>query len=518
MSFSDQSKENIMDTFARQSMVSVLLTALIITVNHFYSLGPRAFLLGAVLLTVPAALMWWFTITKSRVAFAGYMLMNLWIIVGFGLMKGLWKGIFRLFLGTLLASLSPSFPRPTIGTYWFEASGILTFVGGLSVLYTAYRLIRSKLDATPGNHMRHRSSSGKALVAAGAVSVFMVAVGSYLLMDQDKWTAPSNGIVRIGVIVPSTGPFAVLGNSFLKAVEMAKDDLKGTRYQYQLVNVDVPPDPVRARDLIQKVIDEDKVDAILGGISLIGRVTKPYATEARVPHLCVCSITSIGDGGYNFTNIPAPEAEATRWVKEAQKRGIKTIALLFQDYVSINNHVRAFKTEVERAGLQIVYEAEFDGETTDFRQRIEQAKALAPDVFYVEALNPALDILGQQLSDAKIHNIASVVAPSVSQKQELFEGAWYTDSNLPDMGFKRRFEEKYPNIQFATHMMPYAYDDFNMIVKAFEQDENPSVYLRNITTYDGTAGLLTKEPRSGNFLSTPAVWMIKDGKPVLVEN
>jgi len=139
-------------------------------------------------------------------------------------------------------------------------------------------------------------------------------------------------------------------------------------------------------------------------------------------------------------------------------------------------------------------------------------------VYYVEALNPQLDVLGQQLGDAKIRNIASVVAPSVSQRPELFEATWYTDSNLKDFAFKTRFERLYPGTQFATHMMPYAYDDFNMIVQAFERGENPAVYVRNIRSYDGNAGRLTKMAGSGNFQSMPAVWEIEHGKPVLLSH
>ena len=55
-----------------------------------------------------------------------------------------------------------------------------------------------------------------------------------------------------------------------------------------------------------------------------------------------------------------------------------------------------------------------------------------------------------------------------------------------------------------------------MIVQAFERGKNPAVYLRDIRTYDGTAGTLTKQPGSGNFASTPAVWVIANGKPALV--
>ena len=80
-------------------------------------------------------------------AFVGYGLMNLWIVVGFGLIKGLWNSTLPVFLGTLLASVSTSFPRPTLGPVPFELSGILTFIGSLFVLYYGYRLVRANHNA-----------------------------------------------------------------------------------------------------------------------------------------------------------------------------------------------------------------------------------------------------------------------------------------------------------------------------------------------------------------------------------
>src|SRR5438552_8024754 len=122
---------------------------------------------------------------------------------------------------------------------------------------------------------------------------------------------------------------------------MAKEDLHSTRYRYELVTVDVGTDPRAARAAIQRAIREDRLDGIVGGISLFGQVTKPLATAAHIPHTCVCTVTWIGDGAYNFTNIPSPEAEAVRWVEEAKRRGISRVAILHQSYPSIDNHVKA---------------------------------------------------------------------------------------------------------------------------------------------------------------------------------
>jgi hypothetical protein len=148
---------------------------------------------------------------------------------------------------------------------------------------------------------------------------------------------------------------------------------------------------------------------------------------------------------------------------------------------------------------------------------VADARISVPDVYFIEATEPALDLLGQQLRDAQIRNISSVVALSLSDKPELFEGAWYTDSNLADPGFKARFERQYPDTRFATHMMPYAYDSLKLVVEGFESGRPVAEYIRSRTAYEGTPGRVTREPGSGNLRSRPAVWMISDGKPTLID-
>src|SRR5438034_6372646 len=415
------SQETAMHTAARRSLLSIVVTAAFLTISHVYTLGAAALALGAVLVLVPTTLLLWYRKTKSPVAFGGYLLMNVWIVAGFGIAKGFWGGLLRLFIGTGLASVSTSYPKPSIGSYAFEASGLLMFVGRLFVAYTACRLI----DARRGIA---RSPAYPVIAMAAVLAVLGT---GFVWNTKDRWSPPADGVVRVGVIVPRSGPYAILGGSFLKAVEMATEDLRNTRYQYRLITVDVGDDPRTARGAIQRAIRDDRIDAIVGGISLFGQVTRPLATAARIPHTCVCSVTSIGDGAYNFTNIPTPDAEAIRWVQEARRRGITSVAILSGLYPpSVHGHVRAVKAEAAREGVRIVSDQTFDTVTTDFRAMIARAQASHPDVYYVEAAEPALDSLALQLSRAGIHNLASVVAPSVSSRPELFEGVWYTDSDL----------------------------------------------------------------------------------------
>jgi ABC-type branched-subunit amino acid transport system substrate-binding protein len=326
---------------------------------------------------------------------------------------------------------------------------------------------------------------------------------------------PTQAVIKIGTVVATSGPAALLGNSFVKAIQLAKEELKDTTHQYELVIEEIAS-PEKAEPAIEELITTDRVNAVVVGLSMSGQIVKPYVTAAKIPLFCICSVSSVGDELYTFTTMPLAEDEATRWVAEARRRGIKSVALLTQDYPSINNHVRALRAEAPKAGISFVYEDRFAAATTDFGSRIAAAKGTAPDVYFVEAFNPALDLLGQQLKDAGVRNLASVVAFSVSERPELFEGGWYTDSYVSPE-FKARLDQRYPASRLATHMMPYAYDSFNMLVQGFESGEEILTYIRGMTDYDGTAGKITKKAGSGNFRSAPAVWVIKNGKPALAQ-
>ncbi|HYY52165.1 MAG TPA: ABC transporter substrate-binding protein [Myxococcales bacterium] len=499
---------NPADRDARLSLATVLATSLLTTVHHYYRMGFFALLLGAAVVGIPLVTLLWFRRTRHPLALLGYALSSGWVIIGFGIIDGLWKSTLKIFLGNfLLADYAQYFSWAPIGSFPFEATGILASVTSLFAAYYTVRFLRAA--HVPIGNLRRG--------VAAAVLVVLAAGGGVAFARRRPAPRREGDVVRIGVIAPKQGPAALLGSSFLKAVELARDELPKTKYRYELVIADTGTNAVQTRRAIQKLIGEEGVQAIVGGISLPGQVVKGYATYARIPHFCVCSVTSIGDGVYNFTNIPSPEDEAARWVEEAQSRGVRNVALLWQDYPSIDGHVNALRAEGEKRGLRISYAKRFAGTTTDFTAVIADARSSAPDLYFVEALSPALDIVGRQLRQAGIDNVASVVAPSVSAEPELFEGTWYTDSNIVDAGFKERFEKKYPGTRFATHMMPYAYDSFRLLVDAFESGEDPVAYVRARTAYDGTAGRVTRAPGSGNFRSRPAVWRIANGKPQLID-
>jgi branched-chain amino acid transport system substrate-binding protein len=327
--------------------------------------------------------------------------------------------------------------------------------------------------------------------------------------------------IKIGAIVPFEGQSASLGKSFLDAVRVSIDTLGDTKNRYELRVEDGGTTPEESAAAAKRLVEEDGVDAIVGGISIVGELVAPVAVEAKIPQLCVCSIPTIGDGKYNFTNIPLAEDEADAWVAEAQKQGIKSVAIIAQEYPSIDGHVNALKQAAEAAGIKVVYEYRFPQGTTKFLDPVRTAlEEYEPDAFFVSGYEPSLTAIGKQLQLAEeVHgtklNVTSIVAIGASPDMSIFEGDWYTDSDLANPEVMAQFQKADPTSTFITHMMPYAYDSVRMLVDGFESNEGVVTYLRGLTRYDGSSSVITREPGSGNFRSKPVVWVVENGMPVV---
>ena len=133
-------------------------------------------------------------------------------------------------------------------------------------------------------------------------------------------------IVKIGAVAATSGPVGLLGRSFLKAVQLAFEDLRNTTHQYQLI-IEELESPDQAEPAIEKLVGLDAVNALVIATSASSQIVKGYTEAAKIPLFCVASIGSVGDEVYTFTTMPLAEDEATQWVTEAKRRGIKTVAL-----------------------------------------------------------------------------------------------------------------------------------------------------------------------------------------------
>lgn len=139
--------------YASLSLVSTIVTATFAAIHHTYEIGVHAVFLAVIFMALPALLMRWFKKTEKKSPLWIYGLLNTWLVVGFGLVDGLWNHILSP-LGLNLHALmslhgggSPTVDKAIEGNFIYDATGVLTFIASMFAAYYAYKFIQTVRQA-----------------------------------------------------------------------------------------------------------------------------------------------------------------------------------------------------------------------------------------------------------------------------------------------------------------------------------------------------------------------------------
>ncbi|MGZ5573172.1 MAG: ABC transporter substrate-binding protein, partial [Usitatibacter sp.] len=144
--------------------------------------------------------------------------------------------------------------------------------------------------------------------------------------------------VKIGLIIPLSGPFASTGRQLEAAVRLymqVNGDTAGGRKLELLVRDDTGLAPETTKRLAQELITREQVSFLAGfGLTPLALATAPVATEAKIPMIVMAAATSIipQRSPYivrsNFT-VPQITAPMADW---AAKKGMKRLFTMVTDY------------------------------------------------------------------------------------------------------------------------------------------------------------------------------------------
>ena len=94
--------------------------------------------------SLPVVFMWWFLTTRSSVARWTYTVFAALMILGFGVVDGLWNHTIKMIVfflrGANLANMA-GLPFPPVGAAFHEVTGVLAFVATVLAAYFGYQFI-----------------------------------------------------------------------------------------------------------------------------------------------------------------------------------------------------------------------------------------------------------------------------------------------------------------------------------------------------------------------------------------
>jgi len=195
-------------------------------------------------------------------------------------------------------------------------------------------------------------------------------------------------VVKIGMILPMTGPFASTGRQIEANAKlyMAQHGATVAGKKLELIVKDDAGVPDNTKRIAQELIVNDKVAFLAGfGLTPLALATAPLATEAKVPMVVMAAATSvitekspyIVRTGFTLPQVTAPIAD---W---AAKNGIKKVVTLVSDYGPGIDAEAAFKTRFTAAGGQVVEELRVPLRNPDFAPFLQRVRDAKPDAVFV---------------------------------------------------------------------------------------------------------------------------------------
>ncbi len=284
--------------------------------------------------------------------------------------------------------------------------------------------------------------------------------------------------IKIGCYLPMTGPAAAMGQMVWEGIQVAhklKPQVLGQ--EVKLVLVDTKSDKIEAANAVSRLIEKDRVSAIIGEvISSDTLAGSPIAERAQVPNISPTATNPLVTQNKKFAfracfadNLQGKVA--ARYAKNHLK--VKRVAIIIdqaQDYcVGLSLY---FMREFKRLGGEIVSLTHIQTGDQDFSGQIAAIKAKKPELIYAPNYYAEDALLARQLKSlgvkvpiltgdgAQVPELITLGGPAVN-------GMYFTAHFHPDQAAAPR----------AREFMPAYKKEYNKELGAFAALSGDSYFL-----------------------------------------
>jgi len=236
--------------------------------------------------------------------------------------------------------------------------------------------------------------SGRCAVVAGAhdASAAPVArlgrirrlLGAAAGLSLVAGAAMADTAIRIGSFLSVTGPAAYLGDPELKTLQMQIEKLNKDGgllgRKVELVHYDDGSEASKANSFAKRLIEDDKVDVILGGTTTGGTMAAVgLIDKAGIPFISMAAGVPIIEPvkKWVFKVAPTDRMAAERVFADMKKRGLVKVALLSETGGFGQSGRKETLAVASKFGITIVADETFGPKDTDVTAQLTKVKANA---------------------------------------------------------------------------------------------------------------------------------------------
>ncbi|MFO1133980.1 MAG: ABC transporter substrate-binding protein [Rhodoblastus sp.] len=192
--------------------------------------------------------------------------------------------------------------------------------------------------------------------------------------------------IKIGSVLSVTGPAAFLGDPELKTLELFVDKVNKEGgvlgRQLQLVNYDDGADANKANGFFKRLIEDDKVDILIGGTTTGATMAVvPLVERAGIPFISLAGAVAVVEPvkKWVFKTPHTDRMAAERVFEDMKKRGFTKIALLSETSGFGQSGRKESATAAAKSGITLVADETYGPKDTDVSPQLTKIKS-NPDV------------------------------------------------------------------------------------------------------------------------------------------
>lgn len=310
--------------------------------------------------------------------------------------------------------------------------------------------------------------------------------------------------IKLGAPLALTGPLADAGAKSKQGYDICVSavnakggvDVGGKMMKLELVEYDYQSETNRAVQIVQRLINVDKVPFLLSPYgSGDTKATAVVAERYGVPMVAAAAATkTVFDQNFQnlfgvlFPNSMITEAEVTYYKKNVPE--LKRVAVLSLNSLFPKAIAGDLVETAKSQGLEIVFNTIYSPDTPDFSNVLTQIKALSPDWIYATGYTQDLILIRRQMADlgiaAKVVTMTAGPAyPEFKENVKALAGNvttnswWHQNANYDDaflfgssLKYNQAFNERYK--RDATYLEAAATASCQTLVMAIEDAKSIS--------------------------------------------
>lgn len=219
--------------------------------------------------------------------------------------------------------------------------------------------------------------------------------------------------IRIGVDIEKSGPAAVQGKAYERAVKLVAGKINDggglqvgdEKKKIKLIIRDNKSDPAESLTVAKSLISNDHVVAIVGGGSSPTTMSIVDTVERKkVPLVSMGSSTAIvspvAERKYVFKTPGNTNVVADMMMKSLTQKGMKKIALLSVDNAYGEAGLKAWQNLQDQGKIKLVDTEKFTDDDKNYTVQVSKMLAADPDVVVVWAIPPGAGIAAKNIKQA----------------------------------------------------------------------------------------------------------------------